>query len=174
VQRGGDGAWQPLSHEQDLLAYIAGHPHPQATETAAVWLHSEYDSLNAGLSQAEWESAVRADAAWTRAGLGQNVAYSPYVFVSAIPFAGADDRTTQAIRAGMEGLSADPAFHARVGAQADDIDMSFRFPSEEGLTRTYGNAHMSEADTVQTALRLARSVAEEWADYARPGSSSRR
>ena len=98
------------------------------------------------------------------------MAHSPYVFVSAIPFSGADDRTTQAIRAGMEGLSADPAFHARVGAQAADIDMSFRFPSEEGLTQTYGNAHMSEADTVQTALRLARSVAEEWADYARPGS----
>jgi hypothetical protein len=69
----------------------------------------------------------------------------------------------------MEDLSADPSFGALVGARALDIDMGFKFWNET-TTLNHGAAHMSEQDTVQTALRLARSLAEEWAEYARPGS----
>ncbi|WP_236038338.1 hypothetical protein, partial [Belnapia arida] len=169
VQRGTNGNWQALSHEQSLLNYIAKNPHSQATETAVVWLHSEYDSLNGALTTTEWESAVRADAAWVRQGLGHDAAHSPYVFVSAIPFNTASNAATQAIRLGMEKLSADASFGALVGARALDIDMSYKFPSETN-SLNYGAAHMSRQDTVQTAQRLARSLAEEWAEYARPNS----
>jgi hypothetical protein len=169
VQRGTNGNWQALSHEQSLLNYIAKNPHPQATETAIVWLHSEYDSRNGALTTTEWESAVRADAAWVRQGLGRDVAHSPYIFVSAIPFDTASNAATQAIRLGMEKLSADASFGALVGARALDIDMSYKFPSET-TSLNYGAAHMSRQDTVQTAQRLARSLAEEWAEYARPNS----
>jgi hypothetical protein len=169
VQRGTDGSWQAKSHEQDLLNYIAKNPHPQATETAVVWLHSEYDSLNTSLTKAEWESAVRTDASWVRKGLGLDAAHSPYVFVSAIPFVGASNATTQAIRLGMEELSADRSFGALVGARDLDLDMSYKFPTET-TTLNYGSAHMSKQDTVQTGHRLALALAEEWAQYARPNS----
>src|SRR4051812_46605112 len=169
VQRGTNGAWQQLTDEQGLLTHIAQNPHPQATETAVVWLHSEYDSLNTSLTKAEWESAVRADASWVRQALGLDAAHSPYVFVSAIPLNGASDTTTQAIRQGMEDLAADPGFDGVVGARALDVDMSFKFATET-TDLNYGIAHMSQQDTVQTALRLARSLADEWAQYARPNS----
>jgi hypothetical protein len=169
VQRDATGNWQPLYHEQSLLNYLAGHPHVQSTETATIWIHSEYDSRNAGLTAAEWESAVRADAAWVRQALGQDAAHSPYVFLSAFPFAAASDAATQAIRQGMEDLAADPAFGALVGARALDTDMSYKFPDEIS-SLNYGLSHMSQQDTVQTAERLARSLAEEWAEYARPNS----
>ena len=169
VARDGAGAWQPLQYEQSLLRNMSQKP--PATETAIVWLHNEYDSLNANLTSAEWMSAVRADAAWVRGALGVEAARNPYVFVSAIPFVTGDNNAHQAIRAGMEALEADPAFGAVVGARALDVDMTFKFPFETLLTDyTYGLSHISAEDAAVIGLRLARSLAEEWAEYAKPGS----
>ena len=169
VARDAAGAWQPLQYEQSLLRNVSQNP--PATETAIVWLHNEYDSLNTGLTAADWMSAVRADAAWVRGSLGVEAARSPYVFVSAIPFVTGDAGANQAIRAGMEALEADPAFGAVVGARALDLDMAFKFPFEALLTDyTYGLSHISAQDAVTIGDRLARSLAEEWAEYAKPGS----
>lgn len=169
VARDANGAWQPLEAEQSLLRNLSQNS--PATETAIVWFHSEYDSLNPGLTSAEWESAVRADAALVRGALGSDAARSPYVFVSAIPFATGSDAGHQAIRAGMEALEADPAFGAIVGARANDLDMTFKFPFETTLTdHTYGLSHISAQDAEKIGARLARSIAEEWATYAKPGS----
>lgn len=44
VARDAAGAWQPLQFEQALLRNMAQNQ--PATETAIVWLHSEYDSLS--------------------------------------------------------------------------------------------------------------------------------
>lgn len=169
VARDAAGAWQPLQYEQSLLRNAAGNT--PATETAIVWLHNEYDSLNPNLSAAEWTSAVQADAAWVRAALGVDAARSPYLFVSAIPFPTGYDNTAQAIRAGMEFLEADPAFNGTVGARALDVDMSFKFQFENQFTDyTYGLSHISAQDAAAIGERLARSLAEEWAAYAKPGS----
>ena len=169
VARDATGAWQPLQYEQALLRNMSQNQ--PATETAIVWLHNEYDSLNAGLTPDEWASAVRADAAMVRGALGMDAARSPYVFVSAIPFVAGNDGSHQAIRAGMEALEADPAFGAIVGARALDLDMSFKFPFETAFTDyTYGLSHVSAQDAAKIGERVARSLAEEWAAYAKPGS----
>lgn len=169
VARDAAGAWQPLQYEQAFLRNMAQPS--TATETAVVWLHNEYDSLNPALTAGEWVSAVRADAAATRAALGVDAARSPYVFVSAIPFPTSNEASNQAIRAGMEALEADPAFNGVVGARANDLDMAFKFPFEEELTDyTYGLSHISAPDAAVIGSRLARSLAEEWAAYAKPGS----
>jgi hypothetical protein len=170
VSRDAAGSWQPLQYEQSLLRNLSQNP--PSTETAIVWLHNEYDGLYyPDLTPAEWASAVRADAALVRAALGLDAARSPYVFVSAIPFPTADGNALQAIRAGMEALEADPAFGAVVGARALDLDMTFEFPFEAGLTDdTYGLSHISAQDAARIGERLARSLAEEWAAYAKPGS----
>ena len=169
IARDGNGVWQPQQYEQSLLRNLSQNP--PATETAIVWLHNEYDSLYPTLTAAEWMSAVRADAALVRGALGVDAARSPYVFVSAIPFPTGYDTSHQVIRAGMEALDADPAFGAVVGARALDLDMSFKFPFETTLTDyTYGLSHISAQDAAKIGERLARSLAEEWAEYARPGS----
>lgn len=169
VARDAAGAWQPLQYEQSLLRNMAQSP--PATETAIVWLHNEYDSLDPDLTAAEWMGAVRADAALVRGALGVDASRSPYVFVSAIPFPTGDDDSGQAIRAGMEALEADPAFGAVVGARALDVDMSFKFPFENRFSDyAYGLSHISAQDAAMIGERLARSLAEEWAAYAKPGS----
>jgi hypothetical protein len=159
-----------LQYEQALLRNVSENP--PATETAIVWLHNEYDSVYyPTLTSTEWQSAVHADAALVRGALGLDAARSPYVFVSAIPFPTAYDNSLQAIRAGMEALEADPAFGAVVGARALDVDMSFKFAFENSFTDyTYGLSHISAQDAVKIGERLARSLAEEWAAYAKPGS----
>ncbi|MBX6747704.1 MAG: hypothetical protein IRY87_37200, partial [Acetobacteraceae bacterium] len=161
--------WQPLEHEQALLNHIRLNPHPAATSSAILWFHSETDSTNANLTADQWMSAVRTDAALVRQAMGRDAVSAPYLFVSAIPFSGANDATTQAIRLGMEQLAADPAFNAAIAARALDLDMSFSFPGESP-TPDYGRFHMSAEDAALIAERVARSLANEWAAYAKPGS----
>ena len=169
VTRDPTGAWQPLELERSLLRNMAQNQ--PATETAIVWFHSEYDSLNPNLTAAEWVSAVRADAAFVRGALGVDASRSPYVFVSAIPFPTDHKASNQAIRVGMEALETDSAFGAIVGARALDVDMSYKFPFEYDYANyTYGGAHISAQDAVKIGERLGRSLAEEWAAYAKPGS----
>ena len=49
--------------------------------------------------------------------------------------------------------------------------MSFKFPFEWNYgTFSYGSAHISAQDAVKIGERLGRSLAEEWAEYAKPGS----
>lgn len=170
VARDANGAWQPQQYEQALLRNVSQNQ--PAAETAIVWLHNEYDGVYyPNLTAAEWESAVRADAALVRGALGTDAASSPYVFVSAIPFPTANENALQTIRAAMEKLEADPGFNADVGARALDVDMTFKFPFETALTDyTYGLSHISAQDAAAIGQRLARSLAEEWAEYAKPGS----
>jgi hypothetical protein len=168
--RDANGVWQPQQYQQALLRNVSQNQ--PATETAIVWLHNEYDGVYyPNLTASEWESAVRADAALVRGALGLDAERSPYVFVSAIPFPTASESSLQIIRAAMEKLEADPAFNADVGARALDVDMTFKFPFETALTDyTYGLSHISAQDATAIGQRLARSLAEEWAEYAKPGS----
>ncbi|MBK1659093.1 FG-GAP repeat domain-containing protein [Paracraurococcus ruber] len=152
--------WQVNTLEQGLLNYVnALPPSTKAEPTVVLWLHNEYDSGNAGLTAAAWESAVRFDAAQVRAAFGQDV---PYIFVKPIPYVSGTDAGAQAIRLGMTELAADPAFNADMTASTFDLDMN---------TDVFGaGGHMSDADARIVAARAARSIAEEFAAYAKPGS----
>ncbi|MFC7476907.1 hypothetical protein ACFQS7_21245 [Dankookia sp. GCM10030260] len=159
------GGWQVGELEQGLLNYVASIPAAQkAQPTAVVWLHSEYDSIQGNLTPAYWESAVRYDAALVRAALGQSAATVPYLFVSALPFNWGTGTGHQAIRTGMEELAADPAFNAGIAARIQDVNMNWDNPA------ILGGSHMSFEDQRVASIRIAASLAEEWAAYAKPGS----
>ena len=163
--------WTTGRLEQSLLNYVGELPAARKAEpTAVVWLHSEYDSRDATLTPAEWQGALRSEAAQLRAAYGQDAAALPYHFVSAIPYPDGTDAGHQAIRIGMEELAADPAFNARIGARALDTDMSFDNLDGNSKTRDYGGSHQSNPDGMQTGERLALSLAQDWAEHAKPGS----
>ncbi|MGG5809988.1 calcium-binding protein [Falsiroseomonas sp. CW058] len=156
--------WSVAGREQALLNEIASLPASQRDDpTAVLWLHSEYDSARADLTPEEWMSAVRFDAATTRAAFGQGAGTIPYLFISAMPYYG----TTQghnAIRQGMERLAADATFNAAIAARMIDTDV------DGDAAGQYGGGHIDAEDAMQTALRSARAVAEAFAPYAKPGS----
>ncbi len=170
MQRGPDGAWVPGSKETGLLRSVAELDSPAAAATAVLWLHSEYDTFRADLDVGEWMSAVRQDAALLRAALGGDAAGVPYHFVSAHPFGAGTPQGHQTVRAGMEALAADPAFHARIAARALDTDSSLDDVDGDWRTTDYGGPHITPADALLIADRAARAIAEDWSDYARPGS----
>jgi hypothetical protein len=163
--RGGDwtAGWDIGGLEAQLLQAVAAQPAAQRDDpTAVLWLHNEYDSKEPGLTAAEWESALRFDAAHLRAAFGQDPSQVPYLFVNAIPYDGAQAESNQAIRQAMADLAADPAFNATIAAQSGDLDMNY-----DGA---FGGSHMGQRDAVTLAGRLALSVAQEFAAHARPGS----
>ena|GEM_PF-4647973 len=170
--KGGDwhNGWQTGGLEQGLLNYVNALPAAQkADPTAVVWLHSEYDSKDWSLTPDQWESAVRYDASLVRAAFGKSAADLPYLFVSAIPYWGTD-QGHQAIRIGMEELAADRSFNGGIAARALDVDMSHDDTDGNPQTVEYGGPHMSDADGIQTADRIALALAQQWAEYAKPGS----
>ncbi len=170
---GGDwrNGWavQPLG--QGILDYIRNIPAGLRDDpTAVLWYHSEFDSLDAGLAPAEWESGVRFDAGLVRAALGQSAATVPYLFVSAHPYhapwsGSGPDGGHQAIRQGMENLAADAGFNADIAARI--LDMNANHPWDGGR---YGGEHLSDSDQGILEGRMARALAETWAAHAKPGS----
>jgi Ca2+-binding RTX toxin-like protein len=157
--------WTVAGREQALLNEIASLPAARQDDpTAIVFLHSEYDSANTTLTTEQWLSALRFDAGLTRAALGgQGPGTTPYLFVSAMPYYGTTDGHN-AIRRGMEALAAEPGFNAAIAARMLDIDADGDNPG------WHGGGHIDAADGMQTAMRIARSVAESLAPYATPGS----
>ncbi|HET9018286.1 MAG TPA: hypothetical protein VFN46_01805 [Acetobacteraceae bacterium] len=158
--------WTNNTLENGLLNYINGLPASvKAAPTAIVWLQNEYDSTNPTLTTAEWVSGVQYEAQQVRAALGQTAATTPYVFVNAIPYGdNLIPAVNQDIKTGMALFAGNPAFHATVGAQADDTNMDYQ------QTGNYGGPHMDAADANQTDHRLAVMLAQEFAAYAQPGS----
>ena len=157
--------WTDDTLENGLLNYINALPAAtKAAPTAVVWrLHNEYDSTNASLTTAEWMSAVKFEAQQVRAALGQSAATVPYLFVNAIPYNGSIDTVNQAIKLGMQQLAADPSFNAAVGVQADDLNMDGTYFGANGTPGSYGGGHMSAPDISLVAGRLARAIAETFA-----------
>jgi Ca2+-binding RTX toxin-like protein len=162
--------WSNGAQENALLNLVGGLPAGQkADPTATLWFHSEYDSNNAGMTAEQWTSAVRFDAAAVRAALGQGAATTPYLFVSAMPYWGTTEGHN-AIRQGMEQLAADGGFNAAIAARTLDTDIDNDDFDGSQATREYGGPHMDPEDGMQTMLRAARAIAEEFAAYAKPGS----
>jgi Ca2+-binding RTX toxin-like protein len=155
--------WTENFLQQRLLNYIDHNmtAEQRADPSAVLWLHNEYDSRRSDLTAAEWESALRFDAALVRQAFGHDDI--PYIFIEPIPYVAGTNAGTQAIRLGMQALAADPAFGARIGAQASDLDMNADFGDS-------GGGHMTPEDALTIAARTALSLAELWAQYALPGS----
>ena len=170
MQAGPDGAWTQTPLGAGLLRSAAELNSPAAATTSVLWLHSEYDSANANLDAGQWMAAVRQDATLLRGALGDAAADVPYHFVSAHPYGPGTPQGHQTIRAGMEALAADPAFHARIAARALDIDASLDDLDGDWRTADYGGPHITADDALLIADRAARTIAEEWSGYARPGS----
>ncbi len=156
--------WQVNTLEQGLLNDIASQSAAvKASPTAVVWLHNEYDSQQVGLTADEWQSAVQYDAGLVRAALGQTAATTPYFFVNAIPYSAANWDSNQQIKIGMQNLANDPTFNGVVAAQFQDANM-------DAWGSAMGGPHMGVEDTPELAYRLAQSIAEDFAQYAVPGS----
>jgi hypothetical protein len=170
MRTGPDGAWSHTSLGTGLLRSAAELGSPAAPTTSVLWLHSEFDSANADLDAGQWMAAVRQDAALLRAALGDAAADVPYHFVSAHPYSEGTSPGHQTVRAGMEALAADPAFHARIAARALDTDSSLDDIDQDWRTVEYGGPHITPQDGLLIAERAARAIAEDWAGYAKPGS----
>ena len=168
MQRDASGNWTSGKLENGFLDGMQAYREDgMGDATALVWMHSEYDSRDPDLATADWTSAVRTDAALVRGELGRDV---PYLFVAAHPYGDGTDAGHQAIRAGMEQLAADPAFDARIAARAPDIDAAHDNRDGNSDTKDYGGAHITPEDGMLIADRIARAVAEDWAEFAQPGS----
>lgn len=170
MQAGADGIYHPAALENGVVRAAAELHDPAAVSTAVLWLHSEYDSTHADLSPGTWMAAVRQDAALVRSALGGDAASVPYEFVSAHPYGSGTGEGHQAIRLGMEALANDPGFHARIAARALDIDASLDNQDGDWTTTEYGGGHIVPSDATLIADRAARTIAEDWAAYAKPGS----
>jgi hypothetical protein len=162
--------WTNDTLERALLAKLGEMPADRRDDpTATLWLHSEYDSANGALTQDQWVSAVRHDAAQVRAALGQQAATTPYLFVSAMPYWGTENGH-QVIRRGMEQLAADGSFNGHIAARMLDIDATTDNWDNNWNTVEYGGGHIDGGDAAQTVARAARAIAEAFAAQAKPGS----
>jgi hypothetical protein len=175
---GWQSGWANNTYETGLLNYINALPAAEkAAPTAVVWLHNEYDSTNPALTTAEWMSAVQFDAEEVRQALGQSAVTVPYMFVNAIPYGGGSPlgsyqiaAVNQAIKVGMQTLAASATFDAVVGVQADDVNMDGTYYNIVRNPGDYGGPHFSSSDANLIDARIARAVAQTFAQYALPGS----
>ena len=167
-------AWADGSLGRAFNAYLRHLPPAlRASPTVTLWLHNENDSTNRFLSRQAWESAIRYTIGRERLALRQSPATTPVDFVF-IPFDYAPGAMQHnalsphvaSIRLGLEELAADPALNAAIGADAGDTDM-------DG-TGQPGGMHLNQTDILQTAARLAPSLANQLWQYAEPGSPAAR
>jgi hypothetical protein len=158
-----NGIWETLK----LYALSVLPPDEKAEPTSIVWGQNEFDSLNPGLTAAEWEAAITYDASQVRATLGQTAATTPYLFVDSFPYVGGVASSAQAEKLGFEALAADPSFNGAIAARGGDLDMNGDL---ENGANYYGGPHMSAADAMIMARRIAVSVANEFSQYAVAGS----
>ena len=159
------------SPENSLLAHIASLPADvRAAPTIILWMHDEGDANWAGQSTATWEAGVEYDAAQVRAALGQTAATTPYLFTDVIPEDEDVASSMQAIKAGMAALVANPSFNAAIATHTGDLNMDNAVNGLAPGTIIFGGPHVDQTDVNVLAGRIARSVVDEFAQYALPGS----
>lgn len=161
--------WRNNTLEEGFINALASLPANQkAAPTAVLFVHNEYDSADASLTPAEFESAVEYDMHQVRGTLGQIAATTPYLFVN-IPYGEGSDTGNQSIKQAQQALADTPSLNASIGARANDLDMNWDLPNQR-IGSFYGDGHMSSSDANILVDRIARSVADQFAAYAQPGS----
>ena len=161
--------WTNNTLETGFLNELASLPADEkSAPTDILFVHNEYDSADASLSAAEFQSAVQYDARQVRAVLGQTAATTPYSFVD-IPYGEGTDTGNQAIKLAQQNLAGQASFNGQIAARANDLDMNWDLPNNQ-LSSFYGDGHMSPADANELVDRIARSIADSFAKYAQPGS----
>ena len=140
----------------------------KAAPTAILFVHNEYDSANPLVTPAEFQSAVQYEATQVRSVLGQTAATTPYMFVD-IPYGEGTDTGNQAIKQAEQTLAATAGFNGAIAARANDLDMNWNLPVSQ-IMAYYGDGHMSPADASSLVVRVARSIADQFSQYALPGS----
>ena len=134
---------------QQAAVVRAAQAAPDASATAVVWLHNEYDQQGS-FTSAEWEAEVRADAALVRGALGQGAADVPYIFVPVkYPYGG----NFGAIEEGMKRLDADASFNASISWDATSLRM------DGGPEAGANSSHMGWQDAQDLGHALADDVA---------------
>ncbi|WP_298951922.1 SdrD B-like domain-containing protein [uncultured Methylobacterium sp.] len=166
--------WNATFRERGVLSAVGTLSADRRDDpTAVVWLHNESDSyVPRVLTTAEWESAARYEAGLVRAILGQDASTVPYMFVNAIPFPPSFDpqyasqpANNQTIKVGQSNLIGDTSFNASYAVyQSGDVTMNADDPNVPN------GAHINLASAQAYVERIARSVAEQFRNSARPGS----
>jgi len=130
--------WDTDGEQASLLRFVNGLPADlKDNPTNTLWLHNEYDQMNAELTTSAWLGEVRVDAAMVRGALGQNASTTPYTFVPIrYPYGG----NFGAIGDGMAALDADPTFNADISWAAWSLAMN------GGPEAGNNSSHMGNAD----------------------------
>ena len=157
--------------EDGLLAHLAALPADvKAAPTAVIWMHNEGDGDWPGQTTQNWVGGVEYDAAQVRAVLGQTAVTVPYLFTDIIPFDSDNAASLQAIKLGMEQLSANPAFNATISTHTGDLNMDNPVNGLPDGRVIYGGPHVDQTDINVLAGRIARTLIDTFAQYALPGS----
>ena len=158
--------------ERSMLAHIASLPADvRAAPTATLWMHDEGDAFWPGQTAESWEAGVRYDASLVRAALGQGASTTPYLFTSVIPFDPDYGRSMQAIKVGMEALTADRTFNAAIATHTGDLNMDNPINGFTDGRVFFGGPHVDQTDVDTLAERIFRTVTNTFSSYAKPGSA---
>ena len=177
---GGSAAtgWTDGALEIQFAAYMNGLPASvKSSPTVTVWMHNENDSMNLGVTQAAWQSAIRYSVAEERAALNQGPATTPVDFVY-VPFDFSPgflqyfwrSEHVQAMKAGFETLVADMKFNAVIGAEIGDSNMD----GPPGNAGPFGAQHLDQGDIDQLVARISVAIANQLYKYALAGSPETR
>ena len=145
--------WDTDGQQQKMTDYLKSLPaETRDNETITVWMHNEYDQKIDGLTTAQWKQEVQTDAAAVRDIFDhQTAASTPYLFVPIrYPYGG----SFPAIRQGMEELSADPAFNAKISWAAYGSNITMAGGPETGSN----GSHMTSADAAVIGRDMATPV----------------
>lgn len=175
LESSGPGSTGPFTAgrlEQSMLAHITSLPaHVRAAPTAILWMHDEGDAFWPGQTAKSWEAGVRYDASLVRAALGQDASTTPYLFTSVIPFDPDYGQSMQAIKVGMEALTADRTFNAAIATHTGDLNMDNPVNGFPDGRVFFGGPHVDQTDVYTLAERIFRTVTNTFSEYAKPGSA---
>ncbi|MFC7539686.1 hypothetical protein ACFQU2_09790 [Siccirubricoccus deserti] len=151
--------WDTDGEQQGLINFLeAQSADIKDNPTVTLWMHNEYDSNTYGVTTDHWVSEVTDDAVLVRSALAQGSATTPYVFTY-VPYNYTQGDSPEAIRAGMQTLSADRSFNA-----------SYASTALEGIAMDgdgYRNSsHMGPTDAITIGERLA----DRWRTPSQPSS----